>query len=977
MLDFVIQKMLNKRWMIVCLIIGNILLIAVSACNPMYTNAIQKKAITMAFNNYIIEKNSYPVKITVNSELNKGGSTDSVDDFYEAKEKAEEMKDNMEIDNIAFVEKYYIKKTECKTQSKYNGEVAKKKLSVAMLDGMKEHSVMVSGEMFSDSINSDGTIDAVISQKTLVAQKLLVGEVLIFDDVKTKDGEPLKIKISGVFENSEDEDLYWVDSPGTISSQLFISEKVFMDNFGDFENTKYKTAGVWTLLFDYEQISSGNCKKVLNKTQNYMNFFSQKMSYSMSANYYDILKEQIDNSKKVESTLLVLQVPVLVLLAAFIFMVSRQILEIEQNDISILKSRGASKKQILSTYFIQSGIVSVIGIVIGLPIAAILCQVFGSANAFLEFVHRRALDLSMSWSVILYMVIAVLISVSAMVIPVFKFARLTIVETKQRKNKRRQKVWWQKFYIDFIMLVVSIYGFYTFNSQKAELAKKVVNGASLDPLLFLSSSLFILGCGLVSLRIIPVIIKLIFSFKKDKWQPAAYSSFLQVIRSKNKQYFIMIFIILTISFGIFNAKTARTINTNEQNKISYENGADIVLMEQWETTEDVKTDSANVQTETENDDESDSDDAALAEDEGSLNTSENNDVQPEDYIEPDIEKYNTIKGVESVAKVYYTNEARMSIQVSDDEVSDQTITLMGINTKDFGETAWFEDDNLLPTHWYNYLNAISQNTSAVLVSSNFRDKLDYKLGDVILYSTNTGNSVRGVIYGFVDYWPGYNNKVSVTNSDGSQNDMDNFLIVAHLSKIQNADGVMPYQVWIKMSGSTQPVYDFIADKNIKLEYFCDTNEDIIEMKNNPVIQGTNGILTVGFIVILILCSVGFLIYWILSIQSRALQFGIFRAMGMTMKEILFMLLYEQIFITVPAILMGTVVGFVSSKLYIPLIQIAYSNGNEVIPLTVTGAFGDIVKMFVAVLLVITLCMFVLGEIIKKIKIAQALKLGED
>ena len=65
-------------------------------------------------------------------------------------------------------------------------------------------------------------------------------------------------------------------------------------------------------------------------------------------------------------------------------------------------------------------------------------------------------------------------------------------------------------------------------------------------------------------------------------------------------------------------------------------------------------------------------------------------------------------------------EASISVQTSDEKIESQKVTLMGINTKDFGQTAWFEDSTLLPTHWYNYLNAISQNTSAVLVSTNFR-----------------------------------------------------------------------------------------------------------------------------------------------------------------------------------------------------------------------------------------------------------------
>ena len=55
---------------------------------------------------------------------------------------------------------------------------------------------------------------------------------------------------------------------------------------------------------------------------------------------------------------------------------------------------------------------------------------------------------------------------------------------------------------------------------------------------------------------------------------------------------------------------------------------------------------------------------------------------------------------------------------------------------------------------------------------------------------------------------------------------------------------------------------------------------------------------------LLLCITGFLIYWILSIQSRTLQFGIFRAMGMSMGEILTMLVNEQLFITGVSIAAG-------------------------------------------------------------------------
>ena len=126
-----------------------------------------------------------------------------------------------------------------------------------------------------------------------------------------------------------------------------------------------------------------------------------------------------------------------------------------------------------------------------------------------------------------------------------------------------------------------------------------------------------------------------------------------------------------------------------------------------------------------------------------------------------------------------------------------------------------------------------------------------------------------------------------------------------------------------------------------------------------------------------LCAIGFLIYWILSIKSRTLQFGIFRAMGMTLREIFTMLINEQIFITGVSIGAGVLVGMLTSKLFIPLIQIAYSSADQVLPLELVSISEDYVRLFVVIGAVILLCMAILVGLISKIKIAQALKLGED
>ena len=208
--------------------------------------------------------------------------------------------------------------------------------------------------------------------------------------------------------------------------------------------------------------------------------------------------------------------------------------------------------------------------------------------------------------------------------------------------------------------------------------------------------------------------------------------------------------------------------------------------------------------------------------------------------------------------------------------------------------------------------------------------------------------------------------------------MPNYLVVANIDYLNGkAWDLRPYEVWIGAEDDTDFIYDFIEEKEISLESFEDTPDQLIRLKNDPLFQGTNGVLTVSFVVALILCTVGFLIYWILSIRSRELQFGIYRAMGMSMGEILLMLFGEQIFISGTSIGAGFLVGSLASKFYIPLIQIAYSNASSALPLELISENGDLIRLLIVVGSVMLVCMVILAVLISKLKITQALKLGED
>ena len=169
---------------------------------------------------------------------------------------------------------------------------------------------------------------------------------------------------------------------------------------------------------------------------------------------------------------------------------------------------------------LQSLIIALVSIAGGVPLGYFMCSLLGASNSFLGFVQRAALPLEMGANVWIFASCAALFSVCTMVVPVLKHANVSIVDHKRQKNRQRKRPVWQLLFLDVILLGVSVYGLYQYNAQKTLLAQRVIEGASLDPLLYGCTSLFMIGAALLILRIFPWVVKLIFAVGKKWWSPA-------------------------------------------------------------------------------------------------------------------------------------------------------------------------------------------------------------------------------------------------------------------------------------------------------------------------------------------------------------------------------------------------------------------------------------------------------------------------
>ena len=248
---------------------------------------------------------------------------------------------------------------------------------------------------------------------------------------------------------------------------------------------------------------------------------------------------------------------------------------------------------------------------------------------------------------------------------------------------------------------------------------------------------------------------------------------------------------------------------------------------------------------------------------------------------------------------------------------------------------------------------------------------------------NEGNKTyadaNGVIVGIVDAFPGYETTVYTEYSNGKVESRTNYLVVANYTTAVNAFNTRPYEVWMKFSKrcNEEKVREYLDSANIRVQSITSTEKLIEDKRNSTLIQITNGMFSIGFVISLVVCTVGFLIYWILTIRERELIYGIYRSMGLTMREVLRMLAIEQIFSSILACIGGLGVGMLTTFLFTKLVSLVYLPRVHNIPLEIIFRVSDIMKMCVIIGIMLVVCFIVIYRIIKKMNITKAIKLGED
>jgi putative ABC transport system permease protein len=817
-------------------------------------------------------------------------------------------------------------------------------VDVTAIEGMDEHITLTAGRLPSGEL-TNGVLEVMVSRDCLIHKGLLLNEEYLYDNPYKELKEPFtRIRITGVFDPSREQPEFWQKDPFEYRGSLFIPFDQFQRDF-IVKDASHLYSAVWYYALDYHRMKASKLYSLI------MFYSGNAVKLGDMGSELKLASEQVivqygERLKYLIVILLFLYTPILILLGFLIYMISQLIVDSERNNISTMKYRGASRKQIFKLHLFESLILAGAAFVLGPWVGFLFCGVLGSANGFLEFVQRSPLPLEINLLTFVFALIGGLFFIMTMMIPVLRATSVSIVQLKQGKGRKRSvQPFWKRFFLDAVLLAVSLYGYFSYRMRTAAGG----TGVPVDPLLFALSTLFILALGLVALRIIPLLIRLLFKAGEKIWPAPIYSALLQVIRSGGKEDFIILFLIFCLALGIFDSTAAQTLTRNMEERVRYRNGGTMVFELFWNTARGNK---------------------ALEDQYKLARLGADSDMSLVDsgrkkLFEPPFEPYMKLPGVRLATKVA---QGPVTVILPGQRVVN--INYMGIVPEEFGRTAWVRND-LFPIHWFHYLNAIAGTPQGALISENLRQTFDLKFGDIVTMKWDEKNTLNVIILGTFKYWPSW----FPVDKEGK----DQFLMVTNLNYLFGFTGVKPYNVWIDRDPSVplKELYTEIREQKLPVVKVIDTAGDVSRQKEDPVLQGINGVFSLGFIICIIICATGFFLYWLFSLKERTLQLGILRAMGLSQREITIMLLTEQFILIGTSFTAGILTGGLASRLFVPLLQLADAATLQIPPFQVFVEPADIIRLLVLCLVLFSAGALFFVRLIHTMQISRSLKMGED
>lgn len=744
------------------------------------------------------------------------------------------------------------------------------------------------------------------------------------------------VRVSGIWEPADPDSIYWQVQRSQLQNLLLLPEASFATRVSPYLADEIYSAA-WILVLDGAGMRADEVGRLLSRIVRVRREAATLLpGIDLVDSPLEGLSAYRDSARLLTIFLYAFSIPIIGLVLAFISLVAHLTVERQRNEMAVLRSRGAAPTQIVGMALTETAIVASLALLLALPLARWLAGVIGQTRTFLAWNPGARLPVQITPLAVELGLIAAGVAVVAAVLPAARASRYTIVAYVQERARVARRPWWQRAWLDLLLLIPAAYGTHLLREQGSLVAGAAIEDNPLgNPLLFLVPALALLAASLFALRLIPFLLAavawlashmrrgvgLLLASRYLARTPAGYGTPLLIL-------------ILTLSLATYVASLAYTLDRHLSAQHFYRVGADL----QFSGLVDMA-------------------------DERALEQASDSVIPASRWLFLPVSSYEEVAGVETATRVG-RYPARPEVAGGEAGV------FLGVDRVTFPATAYWRDD-FAQASLGGLMNNLGARWNGVLVPRTFLGRHSLAVGDSLRLQMQEGGVRQPVdveIAGVFDLFPTW------FPDDGP-------LFVGNLDFLfEQAGTELPHDVWIDLARGADPTT--VAEEGLRplrdgrLRWTGATAE-MEAVQAAPERQGLFGLLFIGFAASAILTALGFLLYALFSYRRRAVELGVWRASGLTRRQMGAYLAWELFFLLLLGGGIGVALGIGASRLYIPFMQIGLDPRALVPPFEVTiawRAIGQVLALF-AVLFLATLLGLTLA--LQRMRIFRAIKLGES
>jgi putative ABC transport system permease protein len=808
---------------------------------------------------------------------------------------------------------------------------------------LEDHITIVDGSFpaVADSV-SGSIVEVLVSEDLSLEWGLQVGEEYTAFAQLDVDGTEIivdiPVRIAGVWRPTNPNEDYWFYNPTSLAEEFFVPRETFLGRL-DPEMRENIDLALWYMLADGSDVYADDVDGLLRRIVT----TQQRVSSILPGAGLDISPEsdlQAYRQSTVVLTFLLyaFSVPIVGLLLVFIGLVVGLSVGQKRNEIAVLRSRGATSLQIIGISILEGVLTGVVSVVIGLVFGRWLALLIGRSRSFLDFSLSGQLRAGVTLATMRFGVAAVLLALFAQLGPTISAARHTVVTYKQERARTLRKPWWQRAWLDVLLLVPTAYGFYMLDQQQGVVTAVAGEAAVADPfqnpLLLLVPALGIFALALFILRVLPALMTAM------AWIASRLTNTVGLLLaarhlSRTPGFYVapLILLILTLSLSAFTASLAQTLDTQLYAQTYYQVGASLRLAEQGSCL--------NLTTDT-------PPQCDLT-------------VSPPHWSFLPVADHLQVEGVVAASRVGDFNA------VTNLSGGTQSGTFLGVDREDFVQVVFWRED-FARQSLGELMNRLALTRDGVLIPYDFAAR----------HALGSGDSFRVVVSG-VERIEMDVQVVGTFEMFPTWYPEDGPLIVGNLEYFfEQAGERLNYDVWL----ATEPGVDYeqialaVREMGFDVISWQAPLPEVYEEQRRPERQGLFGVLSVGFLAAAALTVLGFLLYAFFSFRRRFIELGVLRAIGLSASQMTVFLAWELAFLLLVGAAAGTGLGACVSKLFIPYLQSGTGVEAQFPPFLVAIDWIAIFRIYALFGVLFVAALAGLAALLMRIKIFQAVKLGE-